>query len=63
MYQARVKLKSTQSPPEHEVLVYRESWGWNQYTLVRVHDNEVDVILPSGRISSFPINMVPSFHH
>jgi len=44
-------------PPGKEVLVFREPGGWIPYPLVRVVRNSVDVILPSGKISSFPINV------
>ena len=36
-----------------QFLVYREKDGWKPYTLVRVRDMEVDVILPSGKVSTF----------
>jgi len=49
-------------PAGQEVLVFREPGGWIPYTLVRVVRNSVDVILPSGKISSFPINVVRPFH-
>lgn len=39
--------------PGSQVLVYREKGGWTPYRLVRVVDNEVHVVLPSGKISSF----------
>lgn len=44
--------------PGHSVLAYREADGWRQYDLSRVNENEVDVLLPNGRVSPFPINVV-----
>ena len=43
------------------VLVYREKDGWKPYTLVRARDMEVDVTLPSGKVSTFLLNMVRPF--
>ncbi len=45
-------------PPGGDVRVYRGNNGRKIYPLVRVHHNDVDVTLPSGKISTFPINMV-----
>lgn len=47
--------------PGKEVLVLREDEGWTPYTFVRVSGNNVDVILPSGKISSFAIIIVRPF--
>ena len=49
-------------PPGHDVLVFREEHGWTPYPLVRVINNNVDVILPSGNISTFAIRFVRPFY-
>lgn len=49
-------------PPGNMVLVYREGHGWTEYTLVRVRGNEVDVVLPSGKVSTFPVTVVRPFY-
>lgn len=54
--------KVRQLPPGTDVLVYREKIEWMPYTLVLVHGNSVDIILPSGKISRFSINMVKPFY-
>lgn len=49
-------------PPGSEVLVYREELGWKKYPFVRTIGNSVDVVLPSRKISTFPINMSKPFY-
>lgn len=49
-------------PIWNEVLVYREKYGWTQYTYILVRINEVGVIIPSKKLSKFPINRVRPFH-
>lgn len=49
-------------PPGSDVLVHREKIGWKKYSLSSVKDNEVQVVLPSGKISSFGIHCVRQFH-
>jgi len=49
-------------PPGHEVIVYREGDGWSKYVLVRAHETSVDVILPSGKISTFALNVVRPYY-
>ncbi len=51
------------APPGSKVIVYREKGGWTPYTLVRVRENEVDVILPSGKVSTFSLNSVRVFNN
>lgn len=48
--------------PVQKVLVFRESEGCIPYTLVRGTGNTVDLILPSGRISGFSLNMFKPFN-
>ena len=50
--------KARNLPSGHELLVYREKHGWKLYTLVRDNNNNVDVVLPSWKISTFSINVV-----
>lgn len=54
--------KVSQLPPGHNVLVFRENEGWKRYTMVRVRDHEVDVVLSSGRISTFGLNCVRPYY-
>lgn len=42
--------------PGTSVLVYREKTGWTQYELASVSENDVQVRLPSGKISTFGIH-------
>ena len=44
--------------PGSKVQVYREKIGWKEYILAKVEGNNVNVILPSGLISSFSIHNV-----
>lgn len=48
--------------PGSTVLVYRENEGWKKYILASVHENDVNVILPSGLISSFGIHNVREYN-
>ncbi len=43
--------------PGRDVLAYRETEGWTPCTFVRVRSNNVVIILSSGRIASFYINI------
>lgn len=52
--------KVFQLPSGHDVLVYRENEGWKRFTRVRVRAYEVDVVLLSGKISTFALNCVRS---
>lgn len=47
--------------PGQKVLVHQEKVGWTPFTLVRVAETTVDVILPSGKITTFGINKVRPF--
>lgn len=49
-------------PLGHKVLVYLEKIGWQLYKRVLVWDSELDVVLWSGMISTFSINVVSPFH-
>lgn len=42
----------------NQVLVYQEASRWREYELVKVSGHEAKVVMPSGKISSFPINMI-----
>lgn len=48
--------------PGNQVFVFRERGGLTLYTLVRIHGNSVDVILPSELISTFSINVVRPYN-
>jgi len=48
-------------PPGSPILVHREKEGWMKYVLAKVDGNNVNVILPSGLISSFGIHNVRPF--
>ena len=48
--------------PGNPVYVEREKRRWTKYTLVRVMGNIVDVISPSGKISTLSINVVPPYY-
>lgn len=43
-------------------IIYRKREGWDLYTLIRVRNNEVDVILPRGKIAYFVVNLVRPYH-
>ena len=47
--------------PGTRVLVYLEKDRWKPCTLVRARDMKVYVILPSGKVSTFSLNMVRPF--
>lgn len=47
--------------PGSQVLVYREKKGWVKYTMAKIDGNNVNVVLPSGLISSFGIHNVRPF--
>ncbi len=49
-------------PPGSDVLVYREKSGWTKCKLALVKGNEVQVVLPSGKVSSFGIHMARQFY-
>lgn len=46
----------------HNMLVYWKKEGWKEYTLIRVNDSEVGVILPTGIISSFTVCSVCTYY-
>ena len=45
-----------------QVMVFREKEGWKLYPLAKVDGNNVNVILPSGLVSSFAIHNVRAFN-
>lgn len=45
------------------VFLYREVMGWQQYELVRINGEDIHVILPRGKLTSFPIIVVLPYHH
>lgn len=47
--------------PGSDVIVFREKQGWQIYKLAKVYDNNVEVQLPSGRLSKFGIQYVGAF--
>lgn len=49
-------------PPGHEGLVYREKNGRKPYKLVLVRGNELDVVLQSGKTSTFEITSARPFY-
>ena len=49
-------------PPGHPVFVERGKNRWKRYTLVRIMGKNVDVILPSGKMSTFSINIVHPYN-
>ena len=44
-----------------KIVVWREGEGWKIYSFVRVNGNEVRVQLPSGHVSSFPIEFCRAY--
>lgn len=42
-------------PPSHHRNVHQEDGEWRMYELFRVKENDVDVVMPRGKISTFPI--------
>lgn len=50
--------KVRRTEPGSKVLVFREKESWRKYTLVRLRQNDIGVISPSGRISTFPLNVI-----
>lgn len=49
-------------PPVHMVLVYWEHTGWVIYKLVKVGGNEVDIFLPSAKLSVFVVSAVSPYY-
>lgn len=54
--------KMSRLPPGKTVIVYREKTRWKLYKLVKPRDTEVDVVVPSGKISAFGINVLCPFY-
>lgn len=60
---SQIKVDKVRSLPSGKhFLVHRKFKGCRCYQIICVNDNEVDVLMPSGKISSFSINVVHFLH-
>lgn len=45
-------------PSGYQVVLYTPSSGWREYEVVEVSGDEIRVLMPSGKLFSFPTNVV-----